>query len=98
MLKKDIRYKEFSPLYRICTFITHVVGLLFSQETKLNWYDRVSMKQGNRKAGYVSLTNDAFGLLEKIWLDEKVQSHYAPNEFKSVISNKNPLFEGIKEG
>ena len=34
-------------------------------------------------------------LLEKIWLDEKVQSHYAPNEFKSVISNKNPLFEGI---
>ena len=65
MLKRDIRYKEFSPLYRICIFITHVVGLLFSQETKLNWYDRVSMKQGNRKTEYVSLTNDSFGLLGK---------------------------------
>lgn len=65
MLKRDIRYKEFSFFYRICIFITHVVGLLFSQETKLKWYDRVSMKQNNKKAEYVSLTNDSFGLLGK---------------------------------
>ncbi len=65
MLKKDIRYKEFSAFYRICIFITHIVGLLFSQRTKLNWYDRISMKQGNQKAEYVSITNDSFGLLGK---------------------------------
>ena len=34
-------------------------------------------------------------LLEKIWLDDNIKSSYAPNEFKNVISEKNPLFQGV---
>ena len=34
-------------------------------------------------------------LLQKVWLDDSITSHYAPRQFKRVISAKNPLFEGI---
>ena len=34
-------------------------------------------------------------LLEKVCLDDEIQKYYAPKEFKSVISLKNPLFQGI---
>ena len=34
-------------------------------------------------------------LLEKVCLDDTITKHYAPEEFKRVISAKNPLFEGI---
>ena len=35
-------------------------------------------------------------LLQKIWCDEKVANSYSPKEFKEIISQKNPLFEGIQ--
>ena len=35
-------------------------------------------------------------LLQKLCCDEKVINYYAPEEFKNIISLKNPLFEGIK--
>ena len=34
-------------------------------------------------------------LLEKVCLDDEIKNYYAPKEFKSVISLKNPLFQGI---
>ena len=35
-------------------------------------------------------------LLQKLCCDEKIINYYAPEEFKNIISLKNPLFEGIK--
>ena len=34
-------------------------------------------------------------LLEKVCLDDNVKYYYAPREFKKVLSEKNPLFQGI---
>ena len=34
-------------------------------------------------------------LLEKVCLDDNIKYYYAPREFKRVISEKNPLFQGI---
>ena len=46
--------------------------------------------------------NDLYGLsraychlLEKVCLDDNIKYYYAPREFKRVISEKNPLFQGI---
>lgn len=81
MLKQDIRYKEFSHFYRICIFITHVVGLIFSQKTKLKWYDRVSMGQSKQRTKFVSLTNDSFGLLGKKYKSD-LMNDYMLHDFE----------------
>ena len=45
---------------------------------------------------YFFIISRAFcNLLNKVWLDDTITSHYAPEEFKRIISNKNPLFEGV---
>ena len=42
-----------------------------------------------------SLSKAYCNLLEKVWLDDNITTHYAPKRFKRVISARNPLFEGI---
>ena len=34
-------------------------------------------------------------LLEKLCCDKNIKDYYSPNDFKDVISRKNPLFKGI---
>ena len=49
----------------------------------------------NENSNSFSLSRSYCNLLEKVWLDDTITKHYAPREFKRVISAKNPLFEGI---
>ena len=49
----------------------------------------------NEDISLYALSASYCNLLVKVWLDSKVTSHYAPYDFKRVISAKNPLFEGI---
>ena len=49
----------------------------------------------NGDNGSFTLSRAYCNLLEKVWLDDTITKHYAPREFKRVISAKNPLFEGI---
>ena len=48
-----------------------------------------------KNKGSFTLSRAYCNLLEKVWLDDTITKHYAPREFKRVISAKNPLFEGI---
>ena len=65
MLKEDAVYAGFSPVYKVCIFLSHAAGKLFSRRFKLALYDRVSQLGDSAASEYVSITNDAFGLLTK---------------------------------
>lgn len=54
MIKKDIHYGNFSILYKICLFGTHVLGKLFSHEHKCRMYDRVAMIGDDSPTEYIS--------------------------------------------
>ena len=63
MIKKDINYKDFSVIYKICLFVTHLIGLPFSNKFKLKLYDKVCQIGNKKKSMYLTGYTDAFGLL-----------------------------------
>lgn len=84
MLKQKIKYRDYSLGYKICIFITHVIGKLFSMKLKLKWYDSVSVRENKKVTESISLTNDSFGLLSKKYnsniLDEYVTHRFEDTE------------------
>ena len=64
MLKEEVEYEGFSFVYKVCIFVTHLIGKLFSRRIKLKWYDKVSRMGDSSAAEYISITNDSFGLLK----------------------------------
>lgn len=63
MLKEKIDYQGFSFPYKVCIFITHMLGMPFSRVTKLKLYDAVSGIGNKSATKYLTITNDSFGLL-----------------------------------
>ena len=65
MLKEDVEYEGFSVIYKVCIFLTHILGKLFTRRFKLRCYDKASQIGNSSTSKYISITNDSFGLLTK---------------------------------
>jgi len=74
MLKEQVEYTGFSLTYKMCVFVTHILGKLFTRKFKLMRYDRVSQIGNDSATEYVSITNDSFGLLTKKHLSSLMDS------------------------
>ena len=78
MLKEQVEYDGFSPVYKVCIFISHIFGKMFPRSFKLRLYDRTSQIGNKSESEFVSITNDSFGLLKKKHrsnLMEEITSH-----------------------
>lgn len=64
MLKEQVEYKGFSAGYKVCIFITNMLGKLFTRRFKLKVYDCISQIGNSKATQYVSITNDSFSLLK----------------------------------
>lgn len=65
MLKETINYEKASFIYKVCLFVTHIVGKLFSKELLRKWYDRISEIGNKEDSKYVHCTNTSFRCLPR---------------------------------
>lgn len=84
MMKKEPEYQSHSLFYKICLFITHYVGKLFSDEALYKVYDKLSRSGCSEKSEFVCFYNSLFSYLNV--------------KYKKNIFNKfeNHIFEDCK--
>lgn len=60
MMKEKPDYKNYSLLFRILSFITHISGRLFKLETKQKWYEQLSQWTGRKPGEYINIYNGLY--------------------------------------
>ncbi|MBQ6385741.1 MAG: LicD family protein [Lachnospiraceae bacterium] len=60
MLKEEVSYEGFSPVYKMFLFVTHMMGKPFSVKLLRYWYDRASAIGNGSPAEMVHCTNTSF--------------------------------------
>ena len=75
-MKEKTVYKNYSLFYRVCLFITHLLGLAFSDNTKYKMYVRISCIGNGKKTNNVGIYNNLFRSLSRL---------YNPNMMNSVF-------------
>ena len=84
MLKENINYKKVSLKYKICLFITHLIGRFFSKNLLRRCYDQVSQIGNKKSSKYVHCTNTSFRCLPR---------KYKADTWKTMVLHK---FEDIQ--
>lgn len=85
MLRDNHKKQDFSLVYRICIFITSVMGKFFNKEKLLGAYDKICRKGNSGNANELSILNDRFKLLSMRYKDDllkEVELHdFADTQF-----------------
>ena len=84
MMKEEQTYNGRSYLYRVCLWITHILGKPFKVETKYRWYHSVAQIGNRKKTKYITGYTDLYKTLTL---------RYAGDLFKSIIKHK---FENVE--
>ncbi|MCR5600122.1 MAG: LicD family protein [Ruminococcus sp.] len=82
MLKKDVRYKGFSSIAKAELFITHMIGLPFSQKTKQKWFDKVSQWGNGRQCAKKARYGCMFKNISRVRFPSDITSEYTELEFE----------------
>ncbi len=69
MLKEEVSYKGFSPVYKGFLFVTHMMGKPFSADLLRKWYDRVSAIGNRQRSGYVHCSNTSYKWIQNVYPD-----------------------------
>lgn len=95
MLKEEISYKRFTPIYRSFLFTTHILGKLFSVNTLRKWYDDVSAVGNETHTKEIHCTNTSYRWIrnkfpsdtwdEAILVDFEDAHFYIPKHYDSYL-------------
>ena len=80
MLKDKPEYERFSLPYKCLLFITWAIGRPFSKETKIRWYDRLSMT--GKKFDKINIYNTWFNQIGRIEFDKHITDGYVLLDFE----------------
>ena len=89
MMRHHIYYKHYSILNQCLLFITHILGKLFSENQKRNWYQWISKNFLIGKKRFIHRSNDSFYGISYIF-DADFMSEYIDIELagKRYMANK----------
>ena len=62
-MKFKIDYSKYSIFYRLCLYITNLLGKLVNDQKKYEYYQKVSQIGNNKKTRSISFYNDIFSTL-----------------------------------
>ena len=71
MLKENVDYSRFNLKNKLLIFVTHLMGLPFTRQWKVNRYFRVS--SATREGTDMHMSNGAFGLLTQVWRKDQFE-------------------------
>lgn len=63
MMKKSPSEPDKAFAYRVCLWVTYILGRPFSQDTKYKWYKKISQIGNKKKTQYITGYNDYFNLV-----------------------------------
>lgn len=78
MMKKNVKYRGQSFFHRVLLFVTHVIGLLFTDSFKWKMYQKVSMIGNKKETELVGCYNDIYRCLDMTYPKdtmEKLELH-----------------------
>jgi len=75
MMKSKIDYRKYGIIQKSLLFISHVLGKLFSRETKRDAYDYISKNLFIGKKEYVHCSNDTFSGLQYVFDKDYIQNY-----------------------
>lgn len=84
MMKVDRQQAQVSLFYKICLVVTGLLGKLFSEKTKLCWYDRVSQIGNHSRTEQLGLYNDLFKYLN-LKYSRKMFMSYIDGTFEDLV-------------
>lgn len=95
MLKERVPYEKFSFKYKVLSFVTHMMGKLFSTKTLHKKYGSVSQIGNKKPTRYVHFANGPYNSLSKkfpaetwseaLLTDFEDAKFYIPAEFDSFL-------------
>ncbi len=90
MMKEDTDYSQYSPIWRLCLRITHLLGLLLPYNTKFNLYDRIAKMGPKKNTEYITAYTDTFRaqrLRHKASIMESIEEHPFEDTTLPIISD-----------
>lgn len=84
MMKEKPDYKKYTLSNKILSFITHLIGLPFSQELKKKWYDDVSKWSGKSDYSYLSVYNGIYSQIGTKKFEKRIFESYDYIDFDGL--------------
>ncbi len=84
MIKDKPDYQSYSFLYKVISFILHLVGLLFDKQRKLQWYDKLSQWTGKEKTQQINIYNGLFSQIGTKKYSKDIIKGYVPVRFEEM--------------
>lgn len=75
MMKKERMYDNQTLPYRLCLWVTHIMGLPFCDEVKYKWYHKISQIGNNRDTEFLSFYTDLFRLIPLRYSSQLFESY-----------------------
>lgn len=84
MMKIKPNYKDKGMVMKACVFVTHILGKLFSDETKFRAYDYISQIGNEEPSAFVTEYNSLYSYLDRRY-KSNILKKYIMHQFEDIL-------------